>query len=391
MSESAVTRPPSEVLLPRPTSPTEPVVGPARERGGLDRLIPLLATLALLVPLGVSLASLSTQTSANLTFTDRERDGVTYLRPLVRLVSATVDAQSAAVAGKAPDVMRLKAAAHDVDTADAQLGSILGTTDRWGDLRTQLDQLGTTGGTPLASYRTYSDAVALELALVSRVGDTSNLILDPELDAYYVMDATLLRIPAIVTDGGRVAALTGLAEASHSDAARLSAAVSTSTVRSSMTDIDDGLRKSFNATSSRTLAAGLLTPLDRLRDAITTFAPPTLDVGAATRTQDRAESEQNRTAVRDAALAFESSGLTELDALLAARRDAQSTTQRWVLGIVVAGLLLAAGLTGWGVARRRSRRGDTAADPRVDLSFVDAAPSDLVGAGRSGVQAQGRP
>ena len=376
--------------MPRAASPAGPVVGVARERGLLDRLLPVLAALALLVPMGVSLASLNSQTGADLAFTDREREGITYLRPLVRLVSATVDAQSAAVAGKPLDVTRLKAAAHDVDVVDAQLGSVLGTTDRWGNLRTRLDQLGTTGGSPLATYRTYSDVIVLALALLSRVGDTSNLILDPELDAYYVMDATLLRVPAILADSGRVSALTGLAEASRSDADRLAAAVSTTTVRSSLVQIDEGLRKSFDATGSRTLAAGLLTPIDRLRDAITTFAPPTREVGATTRVPTAAESELNRTAVRDAALAFESAGLTELDALLATRSEALSTNQRSVLAVTLAGLLLAAGLAGWAVVRRRPRGRDAAADPRVDLSFVDEVPADLVGSGRSGAQAQGR-
>ena len=32
-------------------------------------------------------------------------------------------------------------------------------------------------------------------ALMARVGDTSNLILDPDLDSYYLMDAVLLKLP----------------------------------------------------------------------------------------------------------------------------------------------------------------------------------------------------
>ncbi|MGH8009200.1 MAG: SpoIIE family protein phosphatase, partial [Candidatus Binatia bacterium] len=32
-------------------------------------------------------------------------------------------------------------------------------------------------------------------ALIAYVGDTSNLILDPDLDSYYLMDAVLLKLP----------------------------------------------------------------------------------------------------------------------------------------------------------------------------------------------------
>ena len=41
---------------------------------------------------------------------------------------------------------------------------------------------------------TARDTAALN-ALIVRVGDKSNLILDPDLDSYYMMDATLLALP----------------------------------------------------------------------------------------------------------------------------------------------------------------------------------------------------
>jgi len=41
----------------------------------------------------------------------------------------------------------------------------------------------------------YSDLKQLISGLISRVGDTSNLILDPDLDYYYLMDVVLLAIP----------------------------------------------------------------------------------------------------------------------------------------------------------------------------------------------------
>jgi ABC-type transporter Mla subunit MlaD len=62
-----------------------------------------------------------------------------------------------------------------------------------------------------------------------------------------------------------------------------------------------------------------------------------------------------------------------------------------VLALGLAGLLVAAGLTVWGAARRRAPRRRPAPDPRVDMSFVDSAPGELVGAGRTAQSPQGRP
>jgi len=43
-----------------------------------------------------------------------------------------------------------------------------------------------------SAHDTWSGAIR---AMIARVGDTSNLILDPDLDTYYVMDAVLIKLP----------------------------------------------------------------------------------------------------------------------------------------------------------------------------------------------------
>jgi diguanylate cyclase (GGDEF)-like protein len=44
----------------------------------------------------------------------------------------------------------------------------------------------------------HDDALTLSQKLIVQVGDTSNLILDPDLDSYYLMDAVVLRIPELI-------------------------------------------------------------------------------------------------------------------------------------------------------------------------------------------------
>lgn len=52
-----------------------------------------------------------------------------------------------------------------------------------------------TSGSPAGFDRQYDDLKQRISGLISRVGDTSNLILDPVLDSYYLMDVVLLAIP----------------------------------------------------------------------------------------------------------------------------------------------------------------------------------------------------
>ena len=50
---------------------------------------------------------------------------------------------------------------------------------------------------PSRRLRGYEEAATATLALVVKAGDGSKLILDPDLDSYYVMDALITKLPAI--------------------------------------------------------------------------------------------------------------------------------------------------------------------------------------------------
>ncbi|QCI78929.1 hypothetical protein E6W36_02935 [Hankyongella ginsenosidimutans] len=43
-----------------------------------------------------------------------------------------------------------------------------------------------------------NEAIAATITLIARVGDTSNLILDPDLDSYYTMDMVIAKLPTLV-------------------------------------------------------------------------------------------------------------------------------------------------------------------------------------------------
>jgi hypothetical protein len=193
---------------------------------------------------------------------------------------------------------------------------------------------------------------------VRAVADVSNLILDPDLDSYYVMDTTVLRVPSIVVTAGRLTDRAVLAESGGTGAragTALLVATARAQVQSDAAAVDEGLRKALASTRSRSLGPGLLPQLDRLRSAVSAFAPPTADIGVEpgdrTATQDAAA----RGPVRDAALALEAGALDQLDLLLATRQSAGLGQRSLVFGLVGAGAAVA--LTCWWLSgpRRRGR------------------------------------
>ncbi len=350
---------------------------PAPRQGTVRRRVVVTVCLAaLLVPFALTFVQLWSSTGSSLAFTAAERDGVVYLRPLVRLIAASADAQSTVVAGGQVDLAQLRDTQAAVDAVDKRLGGRLATTRRWGEISTRIDALATqaTGAGPggEAAFASYTQLIDLEVALNSAVGDSSNLILDPDLDSYYVMDATLLRVPTVLVESGRV---NDLSARPHTDA--LAIEVARAQVRNAAAAMDTGLRKSFASTRSTTLGTAMLTQIDRFRVAVATLAPSTSDVGAPTGTRTVQQERATRLQVRDAALAVEAAGLDQLDLLLAARQDADQSRRTLVLAATIGGAAVALlALWALGSRRRPSRElgddphgpGDGGSPPRGDLA-----------------------
>jgi diguanylate cyclase (GGDEF)-like protein len=152
--------------------------------------------LVLLIPLLVSVAGGWSAGSRDITFAQRERDGLRLEVPLVRLVAVLAEQvdNPAARAGDGSGVRdqkwsgQLQQALADVDTADAAVGARLGLHAGWLALR--------------EAARNSGPERALHLAdgFVERVADASYLILDPQLDSYYVMIALVDRLPRLLAE-----------------------------------------------------------------------------------------------------------------------------------------------------------------------------------------------
>ena len=132
-----------------------------------------------------------------ITFAKQETLGVQYLRPVRNCFEQALVAAEATVipdAGNLDDIHASGVKEFDQLVAlDANLGSELQTVDAFKVVRDQWKITVTTGkgNQGATAHRELLESL---LALSSQVGDTSNLMLDPDLDSYYTMDILLGKV-----------------------------------------------------------------------------------------------------------------------------------------------------------------------------------------------------
>jgi signal transduction histidine kinase len=172
--------------------------------------------------------------NANIQFAQLEQKGNEYQRPLEDLLDlipqhGSLAAAAATGAPRAKEQLALKqaqidAAFRNLHAVDARIGvdlqftdeglakrkrehySVHNVTAEWQDLETRLAQL-----SPKDCAERHLHLVADMRMMITHAGDMSNLILDPELDSYYLVDVTLLALPqtqdrlaSVMTFGGDI-------------------------------------------------------------------------------------------------------------------------------------------------------------------------------------------
>ncbi len=172
-------------------------------------------SLSFLLPITVLLYFMVAGINANIRFAERELAGNEYQRPLHDLLRDLSRHQ--ALSGDAAAENELISEQGKIDQAFQKLagvqrlfGATLQVTDAglaqrqrsgslpsdmaatWQKFKADRDSL-----SPAASSGKQRQLRDAARHLVSHVGDTSNLILDPDLDSYYLMDATLLGLPRL--------------------------------------------------------------------------------------------------------------------------------------------------------------------------------------------------
>ncbi|MFD9053450.1 hypothetical protein [Streptomyces zaomyceticus] len=242
------------------------------------------------------------------------------------------------------------------------------------DLQTRLAELSATPRTGKSAYAAYSEAMDVALFLMLRVGDTSKLILDPEIDSYYLMDAGMLRLPSIMADSGRMTDLEVMREqGGELPLARV--LVARDRVGTAASAVKSGLAKSFASSASRSIGKDLLGKVDAFHAALEPMAP-TVPLVDQSLPPNAALMETQRARLVRAALELDTAALDQLDQLLVTRERDLEQSRFVALMVLIVGLVLAIAALAWGTrAPRTWKKGQpegTGAGPARPFGSADA-------------------
>ena len=342
--------------------------------------------LSFTIPLVVTTYFLVREQSIKIDFAAQELRGTRYLRPLSRLMVHVEQHRSLVQRGDTSQASRSESLVDtDIEellAVDRDLAAHLETTsatlnrrDRgdaaparlkssWEDLKLAIDVE--------ASERLHRDLMDDIRTLVAHVGDTSKLILDPDLDTYYVMDALLLKEPEIVEELGDLGAAIQAAPPGGDSAGETAAALAASVallrfqIDGLVADLDAAFAETVNFNQSDELEPALTPLLETARGATAAVADLT------TPNTDR---DAHGAAVREAIDAHDSLW-TELfeqeESMLDSRKSADLGRRRFALSTVLVALVAAVILTLW-VARRISRNVGAVADAAGHLASGELA------------------
>lgn len=140
--------------------------------------------------------------NGDIAFAQKEQRGLVYNAPVFNLLemvqrhgvlSLVTDFQDARDAEQA----QIEEVIAQVDRTDREFGVLLEVSDVWASFKTSWESLKADLPT-LDAEQIAQRHIALSehlLSLITRSGNNSNLILDPDLDSYYLMDTVITKLP----------------------------------------------------------------------------------------------------------------------------------------------------------------------------------------------------
>ncbi|HLG57719.1 MAG TPA: methyl-accepting chemotaxis protein [Vicinamibacterales bacterium] len=323
----------------------------------------LLISAAFMLPLGVSLYVVVMNGNATIRFSQFELYGNEYQRPLEALLqglsehqqtaSALASGDQAQKAGAGEAEQRVERAFDALEEVDRRLGETLqfttaGLTQRkrqhvalstvrneWQDVKSS-----TATASSLASVIERHTHLAQDVrTMIAHAGDTSNLILDPDLDSYYTMDVTLLALPQTQDRISNIIAFAQALSAKNavSDQDRVQMAVHAALLKESdvariVADVDVALNEDTNFMGTSETLQKNLPPAVKSYVAAASALADALGRAAAGEVAATAVVAAGSTA-RDASFTVWKVAVDELDTLLQTRVDHYSSSRLWALGL----------------------------------------------------------
>jgi len=159
------------------------------------------------LPVAVLLFLLVKEQNIAIEFGSQERKGVEYITPVRHLLHDIQKHQVAFLNGSTDASALEKQIEQDIRSAQEQDGrygkelktthGLAGLVEKWSTTKSLILR-SSSNAKPESINSAYDDIVGKSiLPLIIQAGDTSNLILDPDLDSYYAMDNVILNLPTL--------------------------------------------------------------------------------------------------------------------------------------------------------------------------------------------------
>ena len=271
-----------------------------------------LIAVVLMAPLAFVTVSYVDAQNKQAAFSEKERVGVTAVRPMVELLAAAGDARSGAAQADRSRVSDLRASVDRVDSVLAGLSGQIDVSGSWAALkRTITTATALRPSTGARAVQAWAGVGSDAARLITEVGDKSNLTLDPDLDTYYLQDTFTVKIPTLLDTSGLGVDLAAVeAKTNHDDIA-----IANGTISATMASITTNVQKAVKNTKDSGLEPASAAPLSALTRSIGTVTAGLNKVG----TGDTAPASDLATASRRDALALSHALDPRLDDLIAAR------------------------------------------------------------------------
>ncbi|MBK8508435.1 MAG: nitrate- and nitrite sensing domain-containing protein [Candidatus Competibacteraceae bacterium] len=220
---------------------------------------------ALGVPIALLAYLLVAEKNVAIDFASQEMRGVEYLKPVRQLLQNIAEHRGLSSGYLNGDTaFREKITAKQnqlakhievMDTIDARYGDMLKAKSSWQALKSDWQQLGAGvfNLTAADSFARHTALIKKLLDLTVQVGITSNLVLDPDPDSYYLMDVVVNRVPFLNEHLGQLRALgTGFVtrrqQLSEDDHVRLAKLMGQ--IQMMQVDIQNSLERAFESNNS---------------------------------------------------------------------------------------------------------------------------------------------
>jgi len=286
-----------------------------------------LISLCFALPIILLIQMLFSEIGGRIGFAERERDGMAYI---IALEDLRLALHRLALAADSADTAALSAAAERLAATEQRLGRALDTGRPWAELA-RLLALPARWQNPAERQSFAKESLAKLDRLNTRVGNQSNLILDPDLDTYYLMDAVLLKLPEISGIAADIGLLSSAGQPERAEW-RSRLPVLAGRLKILLEELDGNLEVAFAESLTPEAGNQLQTPLAALRKA-------GLDTLNAPETWPAERHTAAAAALREQSATLWDGAAAQLDRLLE-RRIERFAQKRWHIALFVAAVLV---------------------------------------------------